>query len=172
MLNQQTYSCHQKVNMYCPEISQSLQVLLISINIFIVGSLVPTVILNSEKTIRYTSVVILLITILITAAQVITKKKIEKWLMLTFYSTRILSTLVLFWATQMPFMNNFALSLSMFCSSALIIDALKHLHQPPTTDQIFNIVYILAVGLTTMKTFQIKVIFSVYQEILVSEERV
>ena len=64
--------------MYCPEISQSLQVLLIAINIFIVGSLVPTVILNSEKTIRYTSVVILLITILITAAQVLIKKKIEK----------------------------------------------------------------------------------------------
>ena len=63
--------------MYCPEISQSLQVLLIAINIFIVGSLVPTVILNSEKTIRYTSVVILLITILITAAQVLIKKKIK-----------------------------------------------------------------------------------------------
>ena len=37
-------------------------------------------------------------------------------------------------------------------------------------DQIFNIVYISAAGLATMKTFQIKVIFSAYQEILVSEE--
>ena len=118
--------------MYCPEISQSLQVLLIAINIFIVGSLVPTVILNSEKTIRYTSVVILLITILITAAQVLIKKKIEKCLMLTFHSTRILSTLVLLWAAQTPFMNHFALSLLVFCSSALIFDALKHLHQPST----------------------------------------
>ena len=118
--------------MYFPEVAQSLHVILISINIFIVGSLVPTVILNSEKTIRYTSVVILIITILITVAQVIIKKKIEKWLMLTFHSTRILSTLVLLWATQTPFMNHFALSLSMFCSSALIFDALKHLHQPPT----------------------------------------
>ena len=121
--------------MYCPEISQSLQVLLIAINIFIVGSLVPTVILNSEKTIRYTSVVILLITILITAAQVIIKKKIEKWMMLTFHSTRILCTLVLFWATQTPFMNHFALSLSICCSAAMIFDVLKHLHQSPTNRQ-------------------------------------
>ena len=121
----------QKENMYCPEISQSLQVLLIAINIFIVGSLVPTVIL-SEKTIRYTSVVILSITILLTASQVLRKKKIEKYLMLTFHSARILSTLVFLWAAPTPFMDHFAISLIVFCSSALIFDALKHLHQPST----------------------------------------
>ena len=117
--------------MYCPEVAQSLQVILISINIFIVGSLVPTGIMNSAGTIRNTSVVILIITILLTAVQVTIKKKIEKWISLTCHTSRILTILVLFWATQTPFMNHFALSLSICCSAAMIFDVLRRLHQSP-----------------------------------------
>ena len=109
--------------------SQVLLVLLIAINIFIVRTLVPTVML-SEKTIINTSVVILSLTLLLTASQVLRKKKIEKYL--TFHSARILSTLVFLWTAPTPFMDHFAKSLIVFSTLSLLFDALKHLHQPST----------------------------------------
>ena len=117
--------------MYCPEVAQSLQVIVISINIFIVGSLVPTVIMNSAGTIRNNSVVILIVTILLTTVQVTMNKKIEKWISLTCHTSRILTTLILFWATETKFMIYFSLSLSICCSAAMIFDVLRRLHQSP-----------------------------------------
>ena len=65
--------------MYCPETSQVLLVLLIAIDIIIVGTLVPTVLL-SEQTMRNTSVIILSLTLLLTVAQILKQKKIDKYL--------------------------------------------------------------------------------------------
>ena len=117
--------------MHCPETSQVLLVLLIAIDIIIVGTLVPTVIL-SEQTMRNTSVIILSLTLLLTVSQVLRKKKIEKYLMLTFHSARILSTFVFLWAATTTFMDHFAKSLIVFSTLSLLFDALKHLHQPST----------------------------------------
>ena len=117
--------------MYCPEIAQSFQVLVIANNIYVFGSLVPTVIMNSAGTIRNNSVVILMVTILLTTVQVTMNKKIEKWISLTCHTSRILSTLILFWAKETKFMIYFSLSLSICCSAAMTHDILRRLHQTP-----------------------------------------
>ena len=117
--------------MYCPEIAQSCLVLVIANNIYVFVSLVPTAIMNNAGTIRNTAVVILTVTILLTAVQVIMNKKIEKWISLMCHTTRILSTLILFWATETKFMIYFSLSLSICCSAAMILDIHRRLHQNP-----------------------------------------
>ena len=115
--------------MYCPETSQVLLVLLIARDIIIVGTLVTTVLL-SEKTMRNTSVIILSLTFLFTVAQILKQKKIEKYLMLTFHTARILTTFVFLWAATTTFMDHFAKSLIVFSTLSLLFDVIKHLHQP------------------------------------------
>ena len=115
--------------MFCPETAQVLLVLLIAIDIIIVGTLVPTVIL-SEQAMRNTSVIILSLTLLLTVSQILKKKKIEKYLMLTFHTARILTTFVFLWATTTTFMDHFAKALIVFSTLSLLFDVIKHLHQP------------------------------------------
>ena len=119
-----------KLMMYCPETSQVLLVLVMAIDIIIVGTLVPAIMILSEQTMRNTAVVILSLTLLIAVTKILKQKKIGKYLGLTFHTARILTTIILFWATTTTFMDLFAKALIVFSTISLLFDGIKYLHQP------------------------------------------